>query len=501
MDYPPDSLPAVHELKVDRDTWKAVALQYKVAFEQQTARLRDLQDICFASQAELENERAQSRRTHLGFDGVSQDRDLASNSSDRSITNSESFGSAVVFPANRADRSLLSPSEGGCNLIFKRVQQLTSERNYGTAMIEIERLLRSPLSPKARAEGLLLKSVILQATGPESLYEALAACSEALELCCRATDLGSLLPKIQYQRGVYYYQLQMLQRAREAFGRVSEGDELFARANAYRLSCDDELELLRVSNRRSAFDEDRHDNLFAELGRGSSCGESRRTSTHLRSRTMHPPPIFKSPSTNCDRPTSGSCTTSSQFLSHTNTLTLLHYSHIRTLLMRRQILYATIRSFAYTSRTHEAITKELRCRDEFQYVAREARRLAEGAKNKELQARAAEWFERAEAEIEGGDWGWAEDDRDTGECSRTYENLTQSFWCEDEEGDSLKEKLDDDSSQYLSSQEGSDREESLVYEEEEVRGSGLLAQEAREETQQGSSELEIERSIFYRMRL
>lgn len=53
---------AVHELKIERDTWQAVALQYKSAFDTQTDRLQELQDICFAAHAELENKRAQSHR-------------------------------------------------------------------------------------------------------------------------------------------------------------------------------------------------------------------------------------------------------------------------------------------------------------------------------------------------------------------------------------------------------------------------------------------------------
>lgn len=256
MDAAADLVRTVHQLKIDRDTWQALAQQYKAAFEAQTARLLEIQNICFATQAELENERAQYRRLHMSLDGAQNDRPLTPDSTD-GTGNTQSFGTAIVLSPSRIDMSWkLRPSEEDGNPIFKRVQQFASQRNFGTALVEIERLLRGPLSPKSRAEGLLLKSSILQATGPDSLYDALAACSEALELCDRVSELQSLLPKIQYQRDLYYYRLQMLQQAREAFGAASEDNLLFERANEYRQSCDDELELLHY-DRRSAFDEAR----------------------------------------------------------------------------------------------------------------------------------------------------------------------------------------------------------------------------------------------------
>lgn len=197
MDAATDLVRTVHQLKIDRDTWQALAQQYKAAFEAQTARLREIQNICFATQAELENERAQYRRLHMSLDGAQNDRPLTQDSTD-GTGNTQSFGTAIVLSPSRIDMSWkLRPSEEDGNPIFKRVQQFASQRNFGTALVEIERLLRGPLSPKARAEGLLLKSSILQATGPDSLYDALAACSEALELCDRVSELQSLLPKIQ----------------------------------------------------------------------------------------------------------------------------------------------------------------------------------------------------------------------------------------------------------------------------------------------------------------
>lgn len=271
MDSATDLVEAVRQVKVERDTWQAVALQYKAAFEAQTARLRELQDICFATQAELENERAHYRRIHLSLDGVPHDCPPALDSTDNP-TDSQPFGTAIILSPSRIDMSWrLRPSEDCGNPIFKRVQQLASQRNYSTALVEVERLLRGPLSPKARAEGLVLKSSILQATGPDSLYDALAACSEALELCDRVSELQPLLSKIQYQRGLYYYQLRMLHQARDAFRAVREDNLLFERANEYRRSCDDELELLHF-DRRSAFDEKRSmtDNFLAQLDVGSS---------------------------------------------------------------------------------------------------------------------------------------------------------------------------------------------------------------------------------------
>jgi len=263
---------AVHQLKVDRDTWQAVASQYKAAFELQTARLQELQDICFATQAELENDRTQYRRLHLSLDGVPHHRSpTVSSTADHQ--DDPYFGTAVVYSPSRIDISWrYMPSEDCGNPIFKRVQQFASQRNYGTALVEIERLLRGPLSPKARAEGLLLKSSILQATGHESLFDALAACSEALELCDRVSELESLLPKIQYQRGLCYYQLRMLHQARDAFRAISEDSVLFERANEYRQSCDDELELPHHPDHRSAFDEDRPmtDSFLAQLDVESS---------------------------------------------------------------------------------------------------------------------------------------------------------------------------------------------------------------------------------------
>lgn len=279
MDATGDLISSVHQLKVDRDTWQAIAVQYKAAFAAQTARLRELQDICFATQAELENERVQNRRLHMGLDGAQHDLPMAADSSD-DAGSVQQFGTALVLSQSGIDMSWRSRPSVDCgNPIFMRVQQFSSQQNYGTALVEIERLLRGPLSPKARAEGLLLKCKILQETGLESLYDALAACSEALELCDCVSELQSLVSQVQYQRGLCYYQLRMLQQARDAFRAVSSDSVLFERASEYRQSCDDEFELLHF-DRRSAFDESRSatDGFLIQLNVGSSHVSLSRTS-------------------------------------------------------------------------------------------------------------------------------------------------------------------------------------------------------------------------------
>jgi hypothetical protein len=249
VDYIADIGSTVHQLKVERDTWQAVALEYKKAFNSQTSRLQELQDVCFATQAELENERAQQRRLHTPTDRRQRSRSNTMDGAEES-KGLHIFGTAAVLQQR-------STTDVCTNPLFHRVQQCISQHNYGTATVEIERLLQGPLSPKARAEGLLLKSNVLQAAGPDELYDALAACSEALELCNRLSDLESFLPRVQYQRGVLYYQLHMLHQARDAFGAVINENLLPMTANQYRNSCDKEIRLQRAANRRSGFDENR----------------------------------------------------------------------------------------------------------------------------------------------------------------------------------------------------------------------------------------------------
>lgn len=238
----------VHHLKVERDTWQTIATRYKAAFEAQTARLEELQGICFATQAELDNERSQHRRLQYSSDGSNRRYPSIIDGAE-DFKASLSYGTAAILQ-NR------QPFGDCTNPLFHRATQCAEQHNYGSAIIEVERLLRGPLSPKARAEGLLLKSSVLKAAGPDELYNSLAACSEALELCDRISELESFLPRIQYQRGVLYYQLRMLHQARDAFTAVDD-NTLSATAKDYRNSCDDEIRLLRAENRRSGFDESR----------------------------------------------------------------------------------------------------------------------------------------------------------------------------------------------------------------------------------------------------
>lgn len=143
------------------------------------------------------------------------------------------------------------------NPLFKQAQQSITQRNYGSALTQVEQLLRGPLSSKDRAEALLLKSEVLRASGPDELYDALAACNEALELCDRLSELEAFLPRLQYQRGILYYELHMLHQAREASSMVGDGDVLSAKAEEHRKSYDGEIDQLRITKRRSGFDENR----------------------------------------------------------------------------------------------------------------------------------------------------------------------------------------------------------------------------------------------------
>ncbi|KAH8728566.1 hypothetical protein GQ44DRAFT_24594 [Phaeosphaeriaceae sp. PMI808] len=236
---------ALHQLKVERDTWQAVALQYKSAFGAQTNRLEQLRDICFATQADLENERAQHRRRDTTSD---QRRISCSATLDAAEYSPNSCGTAFMFFYNKINQPHLSNDYN--NPLFLNVRNSVDQLNYGNALAELERLLRGPLSPKARAEGLLLKSCILQAAGPDELYEALAACSEAMELCNRLADLESFLPRIQYQRS-------MLDQARDAFNALSHNHMISSDAIDYRSSSDDAIRLRNNPDRRSAFDENR----------------------------------------------------------------------------------------------------------------------------------------------------------------------------------------------------------------------------------------------------
>ncbi|USP78718.1 uncharacterized protein yc1106_05992 [Curvularia clavata] len=245
----------IRNLKVDRDTWQAVALQFKAAFEAQTARLQELQGICFATQAELENERAQNHRVH----------------STTVLTESHSdglehcFGIATIYSPPRTDAACSRRPFYGCtNPLFDRARECVDQKNYGSALAHVERLLHGPLSSRARAEGLLLKSVILQASGPEDVLDALAACSEAVELCNRHSELDGFLPQIRNQRNSLYQELQVLHKGRDAFGTPNSHDHMLPpKASEFYNSESDEP---GCAKRRSGFDESRTmEGLLAQL--------------------------------------------------------------------------------------------------------------------------------------------------------------------------------------------------------------------------------------------
>lgn len=256
----------IHRLKVERDTWEAVAQRYKAAFKAETNRLQELRDVCFATQAELENERAQQQRLYVD-PGVENQNSILTESPNNS-PRMQTFGAAVILPPQTIDPSRPQRPVGErTNPLFKRVEQSVAQRNYGTALAEINRLLCGPLSSKARAEGLLLKSNILRASGPDEIYDALAACSEALELCDRLSDLEAFLPRIRYQRGILYYELRLLRQARHAFSTVSDDELLSATDSELRISGDDEFDHMQYAKRRSGFDEQRTGDLLARLER------------------------------------------------------------------------------------------------------------------------------------------------------------------------------------------------------------------------------------------
>lgn len=275
---------AVHQLKIERDTWQAVALQYKEAFEDQTSRLKELQDICFAAQAELENERAQQHQLRAISDQSGGRRPTIIDSAE-DIQPEQSFGTAVILSPRKpyVDHHRL-PSNDCANPLFEKVQQSIAQRNYGSALVQVEQLLRGPLSSKNRAEALLLKSEILRASGPDELYDALAACSEALELCERLSELEAFLPRLQCQRSILYYDLRILHQTREYSSMIGNDDLHLAKAEEHRRSCDSEIDQLRVTKRRSGFDENRTmtEGLLARLKEKGCDNKRRRASTQLR---------------------------------------------------------------------------------------------------------------------------------------------------------------------------------------------------------------------------
>ncbi|CAI6342246.1 unnamed protein product [Periconia digitata] len=235
---------AIRSLKIERDTWRHTAEQYQAAFEEQSSHLRELLDICIATQAELENERITHRRRLARSDST-----LPDDASQRNTSGNhenQAFGTAIIL------RNNLGQAKQRPLTCFSRVECLCEQHDYGSALMEVDRLLRGPLASKFRVEGLLIKSDILRKS--ELLYDALAICSEALELCGSLSELHAYIPKIHYQRGVCYYHLRMTKHARDALSQVSSSDRsLSTKARNLLESCNDQID----TSRRSGFESHR----------------------------------------------------------------------------------------------------------------------------------------------------------------------------------------------------------------------------------------------------
>ncbi|KAF1993660.1 hypothetical protein P154DRAFT_62415 [Amniculicola lignicola CBS 123094] len=265
---------SVRKLKVERDSWMAIASQYKGAFEIQTKQLQEFQNICFATQAELENERTinQSR----GSKGLRRSNDYGTGTSQKDKSDCGSNNPC-------ADLEWLSSPITCAN--FKSIEQLLNERDLPTALKEVDSLLRGHLSSEVRVEGLLLKGTLLRALGTDWLYEALAQCSEALELCHRVSEVRSLVPRAQFYRGLCLYQLNMLSQAHEAFTAAKDDGFFYDRATQYQRSCEEELEVNTNAKRRSGFDEHRTvSEGFLALLKEPDCNRMRRhrSSTQIK---------------------------------------------------------------------------------------------------------------------------------------------------------------------------------------------------------------------------
>ncbi|KAF2020174.1 hypothetical protein BU24DRAFT_134906 [Aaosphaeria arxii CBS 175.79] len=246
----------VQGLKDERDEWETKAQFYKAAFEMQNKQLREALDICVATQAELQNERLIHERNCSAVN-----RNISHNAIDSTIVHSNIESSIKSSIEDDFDFDWESASSS--NSTFDDVKNLVYNEGYAAGLRALDRILPGPLSHESRVEGLLLKSAMLRVSGgTQWLYDALAQCSEALELCSRISDLAIYLPKIQYQRGVCLYQLGMFSQAHEAFQAIDAQSELHEQAVQYCKSCD-ESERSHARKRRSAFEEHRN---YAEGG-------------------------------------------------------------------------------------------------------------------------------------------------------------------------------------------------------------------------------------------
>jgi hypothetical protein len=243
----------VQDIKQDRDNWQATAAHYKKGFESMKTHFNELQDICFAVQADLANERTENRRLRDNLELNRHTSLQLDRSSDVPPTGSRREHSVVL---DSAPIDVDGPFIPLTCANFRRVEQFASYNDFTQALAELERLLRGPLSPNARVEGLLLKSTILRAADSDLILDALAACSEALEMCDRqSSSVKHFLSKIQYHRGLCYYRLKMILHAQVAFGVVSPSDIFYDKAMEYRKSCEEVLGAIDDTMSRTGFEE------------------------------------------------------------------------------------------------------------------------------------------------------------------------------------------------------------------------------------------------------
>jgi hypothetical protein len=245
----------VQDIKQDRDNWQATAAQYKKGFENMKIHFNELQGICFAAQADLADERTENRRLRDKLE-LSQRTSLQLDKSSDGHPTGSRRGLSVALDSAPIDVD--GPSIPLTCANFRRVEQFASSKDFTQALAELERLLRGPLSPDARVEGLLFKSTIFRAADSDLILDALAACSEALEMCNRqSSSVKHFLSKIQYHRGLCYYRLKMIPHAQVAFGCVTTSDVFYDKAMEYRKSCEEVLGAIDDARARTGFEEAR----------------------------------------------------------------------------------------------------------------------------------------------------------------------------------------------------------------------------------------------------
>lgn len=244
----------VQGLKQDRDNCKAIAGQYKRALLELADRFKELEDICVATQAELAHEQTINRRLQDKIELSQKDGPRPENGTD-DLQNEPKCGLALGMEFTQLDVDGLFIPLACAN--FRRVEQFASQGDFNPAIIELNRLLRGPLSSDARVEGLLLKSIILRASDPDSLSDALAACNEAMELCDRHPNVKCFMSKIQYYRGICLYRLNMVSHALGAFAAVGQGEIFYDSAMEYHKSGEEEQVVTDGTMGRYGFEKQR----------------------------------------------------------------------------------------------------------------------------------------------------------------------------------------------------------------------------------------------------